>query len=151
MKYRKLRIAWSVGWGILAVLLCVLWVRSYYVWDWKRTPVFSGSIFTSSGLGQVCLCVTSYRGFHFKWEAIDAKEYVPPVGGSIHGFYTNSGTDTLNRGKFKLVAFPLWFATLVIATLAAFPWFCWRFSLRTLLIATTLVAVVMGLAVWLLR
>ena len=29
MNYRKLRIAWSVGWGVAAVLLCVLWVRSY--------------------------------------------------------------------------------------------------------------------------
>ena len=30
MKYRKLRIAWSVGWGVVAVLLIVLlWVRSY--------------------------------------------------------------------------------------------------------------------------
>jgi hypothetical protein len=28
-KYRKLRIAWSVGWGIVAVLLVVLWARSY--------------------------------------------------------------------------------------------------------------------------
>ena len=26
---RKLRIAWSVAWGVVAVLLCVLWVRSY--------------------------------------------------------------------------------------------------------------------------
>ena len=29
MKFRKLRIAWSVAWGVVAVLLCVLWVRSY--------------------------------------------------------------------------------------------------------------------------
>src|SRR5687768_3936293 len=29
-RYRKLRIAWSVGWGLVAVLLCVLWVRSYW-------------------------------------------------------------------------------------------------------------------------
>src|SRR5262245_34901426 len=27
---RSLRIAWSVAWGLLAVLLCVLWVRSYW-------------------------------------------------------------------------------------------------------------------------
>ena len=27
-RFRKLRIAWSVGWGVLAVLLIVLWVRS---------------------------------------------------------------------------------------------------------------------------
>ena len=30
MRFRKLRIAWSVAWGVLAVLLCVLWVRSYW-------------------------------------------------------------------------------------------------------------------------
>jgi hypothetical protein len=30
MKYRKLRIAWSVGWGLACVLLIVLWVRSYW-------------------------------------------------------------------------------------------------------------------------
>jgi hypothetical protein len=29
MKYRKLRIAWSVAWGILCLLLIVLIVRSY--------------------------------------------------------------------------------------------------------------------------
>ena len=29
MRYRKLRIAWSVGCGLAAVLLIVLWVRSY--------------------------------------------------------------------------------------------------------------------------
>ncbi len=30
MKHRKLRIAWSVAWGVLAVLLIALWVRSYW-------------------------------------------------------------------------------------------------------------------------
>src|SRR5918995_3829478 len=30
MKYGKLRIAWSVGWGLLCLLLIVLWVRSYW-------------------------------------------------------------------------------------------------------------------------
>ena len=29
MKYRKLRIAWSIGCGMLCLLLIVLWVRSY--------------------------------------------------------------------------------------------------------------------------
>src|SRR4030095_6915172 len=32
-KHRKLRIAWSVTWGVVAVLLCVLWVRSYQATD----------------------------------------------------------------------------------------------------------------------
>jgi hypothetical protein len=43
---------------------------------------------------------------------------------------------------------PVWFAILTTATLASAPWLRWRFSLRTLLIATTLVAVVLSLIVW---
>ena len=33
MKHRKLRIAWSVAWGVVAVLLVSLWVRSYWIAD----------------------------------------------------------------------------------------------------------------------
>ena len=43
---------------------------------------------------------------------------------------------------------PIWGAVLLAAALAAAPWLRWRFSLRTLLIVTTLVAVVLGLAVY---
>jgi len=46
---------------------------------------------------------------------------------------------------------PNWFVVLVFASLAAFPWIRWirvHYSLRTLLIATTLLAVALGLAVW---
>jgi len=31
MRFRKLRIAWSVAWGVAAVLLVALCVRSYFV------------------------------------------------------------------------------------------------------------------------
>jgi hypothetical protein len=44
---------------------------------------------------------------------------------------------------------PYWFAVMLMIVASATPWFPLRFSLRTLLIATTLVAVVLGLAVWL--
>ena len=30
MRFRKLRIAWSVGWGVACLLLIALWVRSYW-------------------------------------------------------------------------------------------------------------------------
>ena len=33
MRFRKLRIAWSVFWGLACVLLIVLWVRSYWFFD----------------------------------------------------------------------------------------------------------------------
>lgn len=38
---------------------------------------------------------------------------------------------------------------MLVGALAALPWLSWRYSLRTLLIATTLIAVVLGLIVWL--
>jgi hypothetical protein len=46
---------------------------------------------------------------------------------------------------------PHWFPFVITATVAAAPWIRWRFSLRTLLIAMTLVAVVLGTLVWLSR
>ena len=51
-------------------------------------------------------------------------------------------------GNFRVAH---WLAVLFFATLGivSSPWIKWRFSLRTLLIATTLVAVVLGLIVWL--
>src|SRR3954463_16418812 len=33
LRFRKLRFAWSVFWGLACVLLIVLWVRSYYTYD----------------------------------------------------------------------------------------------------------------------
>ncbi len=41
MKHRKLRIAWSVTWSIVAVLLMALWMRSYWRADsilWWAAP-----------------------------------------------------------------------------------------------------------------
>jgi hypothetical protein len=38
MKHRKLRISCSVIWGVVAVLLVVLWVRSYYRIDSCAVP-----------------------------------------------------------------------------------------------------------------
>src|SRR5262245_52748880 len=32
-RFRKLRIAWSVAWSLVAVLLLALWIRSYLRWD----------------------------------------------------------------------------------------------------------------------
>jgi hypothetical protein len=45
-------------------------------------------------------------------------------------------------------AVPFWFLVAVAAALSIAPWLRFRFSLRTLLIAMTLFAVVLGLIVW---
>src|SRR5689334_16744202 len=52
LKHRKLRIAWSLGWGTLCVLLCVLWARSYRVSDvihWQAATTRS-SVFSATGI-----------------------------------------------------------------------------------------------------
>ena len=56
-------------------------------------------------------------------------------------------------GQYDFAVFPFWFVTLLAAALcvASWPPRLWRFSIRTLLIATTLVAVVLGLAVYVAR
>src|SRR5690349_20828765 len=53
MKHCKLRIAWSVAWGIAIVLLCVLWVRSYFTGDNFALGGSRGSISGTSFRGQL--------------------------------------------------------------------------------------------------
>jgi hypothetical protein len=46
---------------------------------------------------------------------------------------------------------PHWMLVLLVGGIGTIPWLRFQFSLRTLLIATTLVAVVLGLVVWMSR
>src|SRR3954469_19542493 len=57
MKHRKLRIVWSVVWGAVAVLLALLWVRSYLYHD--RILV------RYHGLGHVAGAVSAYGAIQF--------------------------------------------------------------------------------------
>src|SRR6476660_981818 len=51
MRFRKLRIAWSVGCGVVCVLLIVLWARSYWWQDqaWTRSPAYAVEVISSNG------------------------------------------------------------------------------------------------------
>jgi hypothetical protein len=142
MKYRKLRIAWSVAWGIVAVLLIALWVRSYWVYD---VAFFPGSHNFASMKGWLTMDekliavgdVPNITRFRHDWGGL--------VLLSISGNLTPAGV-----GRYC----PHWVLLVVIGQLAGLSWLPWwsnRFSLRTLLIATTFVAVGLGLIVWLTR
>src|SRR3954451_17185227 len=50
MRFRKLRIAWSVFWGLAAVLLIVLWVRSFWYAD-HADYILSGDLY---GIESAC-------------------------------------------------------------------------------------------------
>jgi len=149
MSYRKLRIAWSVAWGVVAVLLCVLWVRSYYGYD-----TFTGhngwGVLADSCNGRFGIALFQRGDLQhpmtngISFEAIPGTDDWWPKG--TFGFGTKIGDCDL---PFHFA--PYWFPFSFAATFAAAPWLRWHFSLRTLLIAVTLVALLLGLVVWAMR
>jgi hypothetical protein len=151
MRQIKLRIAWSVAWGVVAVLLCVLWVRSYW-WDDIVYRIYPANIETS---------ISSCYGYVFVGhldlrEADDLPTPHPPTALTYicrpaKPFKLKHTFLWLQTPKALNVFVPFWAVILGFIFTAAAPWignFPRRFSLRTLLVATTLVAVALGLIVW---
>jgi hypothetical protein len=145
MKHRKLRIAWSVAWGLLAVLLCVLWVRSIWYSDFiyksSATEVFGfvvgpGMLKLERAEGQNLVKAFGPSGWHWK------TSYTSPRRSDL--FRTLLQWFNFQR---HLITIPFWFLLLLFAALARLPWKK-RFSLHTLLVTTTLVASVLGMAAW---
>ena len=143
MRYRKLRIAWSVGCGIVAVLLIVLWVRSYFWMDAVRTTNHSATSF----LGRLMIDT------QYVLESL-SNEFPPGLNNQIGGSSLPVNAIDITPLDRSGVTIPFWAPILVFATFASVPWLGklrWRFRLRTLLIATTLVAVGLGLIVAMVR
>jgi hypothetical protein len=147
---RYMRIAFSATCVIACVLLIALWVRSYFVEDVLALNV-SGQhwqIGTSrGGLGMHASMRTKILQPRWGYAFASLSPYV----GSDSNWAFKHWTDM--SGSYVTVGFPDLFVLVIAATLATIPWIRWssRFSLRTLLIATTLVAVVLGLIVAVLR
>ena len=146
---RYLRIAFSATCLIACVLLIVLWVRSYWYVAVCAGPRIGRQIVTIGTIPGVCGVgiVPSYQPNTAPWTVLgeDADEWwsvcTTPYSRAWGFFDCSTGG----------ISIPYWFAVLFAATLAAATWIKdikWRFCLRTLLIATTLIAVVLGLIVW---
>jgi hypothetical protein len=143
MRFRKLRIAWSVVCAIACVLLIALWVRSYTWRDgvWGRFSDLQGFVL-SSYEGRIQLALERGLGI-FPWRIV----YAEPVERNGPPNYFPAIECPLSTfGQYW--AMPYWLLLALLSPLAAAPWLRLRFSLRTLLIATTLVAVVLGAIVY---
>src|SRR5262245_38540076 len=124
MRFRKLRIAWSVVWGILAVLLLMLWVRSYW---W-----FDNVNFSTSGT-EVVQSFDGVLGFVYSRQVSNAGLT------SMSAEELASLTLSTNREKMPhwyfssningmtIIKSPHWFVTLLPCILVAVPWIHWRF------------------------
>jgi hypothetical protein len=153
MKYRKLRIAWSVVWGVVAVLLLVLWVWSYWWAVYLKAPYPEGrdtvAVTRSGRLEVEFYYLIAGEISHWQFDTLGPSEL-----SELDDEPTLSGWGfNLYWGVPSGVVVPLWFLVFFSVSLAGLPWIHWprRFTLRTLLIATTLVAVVLGLIVVVLR
>jgi hypothetical protein len=148
MRYRKLRIAWSVAWGIACLLLIVLWVRSYWWIDEAAGPTPDGhALLLSSSNGALefgrqpntqkdwpgwTFVHTSAKFIPWQWQRSGSRFQWQSSAIGIYG------------------RVPWWFPVVCGAVFSLLPWVGKaRFTLRTLLIATTLVAVVLRLIAWL--
>jgi hypothetical protein len=139
MRFRKLRIAWSVAWGVFAVLLIALWVRSY--WRVDDVARFQGGdmYLLESAYGSLRPVYSRGMGGPNKWHF----ESVPMSEAQYR--HSAFGWDAADYPNYFMAYMPHWLPTLLLAALAAVPWVKWskRFSLRTLLIATTVIAACM--------
>jgi hypothetical protein len=146
---RYLRIAFSITCVIACVLLIVLWVRSYWHRDViSRMVQDKLATVIGSNWGTVYFTRADYQALNRKsaneqeWKLETLKPN--PIDKKVRWFIDS-------RLILIEIHFPHWFLVLPIAGIAAVPWIRWRFTRRTLLIATTLVAVVLGLIVWMAR
>jgi hypothetical protein len=135
---RKMRIAWSVGCGIVCLLLIAMWVRSHWRKDRCFLRVDKETYFLSS-----------------EWGLLIWYHHPIPVSKTARraGFFTQRarpGADRLHPEHLFVLAdfgYARYSIPVMLAAFsAAIPWLpkpLRRFSLRTLLIAITLVAILL--------
>jgi hypothetical protein len=143
MRFRKLRIAWSVFWGLACVLLIVFWVRSYWCADLLLVSESKGVV---SNHGGVRMCAFNLASPTPQWviSFTGNVEIGPSPNYSMLGFsYFESPSSLLDR-----IRVPHWFLIVLSVVIGTTPWIRYRFSLRTLLIVTTLVAILLGAIVY---
>jgi hypothetical protein len=152
---RYLRIAFSVTFGIACVLLVVLWMRSH--------SGLEAHVFRLSQSRRVAV-VSEFGEFGIASKIGDANSLILPT-----EFENLLPTEFENRSAYSLamppeyrqplyrrlfsrnrelyswkVGVPYWLPITICATLAVTPWLTWRFSLRTLLVAVTLIGLILG-------
>ncbi len=143
----RIRIAMSVCFGVLAFALCVLWVGSY----WQRSVVPLKTTYDHryelvSAEGKLIFLSRNRIYFNFEFIPQNPYSFVPDL-----KTQTRLGFGRIDKvGYWAFSVAYGWLASTAIAA-ALVPWMRWRFGLRTLLLATTLIAVALGLVVYAVR
>ncbi len=144
---RYLRIAFTAVCGIMVVLLVVLWVRSYSSWYDLDVSGMNSSV--TAMKGKLFINEMFYPKETDTRTTVLLKDHLLgyPIRITVFrgGDFTPFGTG---------ITIPIWCLILLSAALSFVPGlhqFSWHFTLRTLLLATTLIAAVLGFLVWMVR
>lgn len=145
--------------------VCVLWVRSYWRKDFVSTSFTLHNVELVSNSGRLLYThsegdfgnetlswvsnevvdLEHERGhlpLYANWLKVDIDAYPPALQAGFWAGETGIGCASM---------VPHWFMAITIVLIGAIPWLRWRFSLHTLLLLTTLIAMVLGIIVWLSR
>lgn len=142
-RFRRLRIAISVFFCAIAIVLCVLWVRSYRSGDYLYWNIYHHrSVVVGSENSRVIVHTQLFEISGSRLRFI-----------SKGIFWLTFQWDPLSGSPFKHIyngfqsEIPYWFLTAAALTVSVFSWmpFSTRFGLRQLFVVTTVVAVVLGL------
>jgi hypothetical protein len=145
---------------LASLAVVVLWVRSYAHWDNVLGPIAEDRWLAMRSLNGTCI-VGSGVGRVMRWEWRDFGRMQRDDLGFLGGGRTLEITkkrEVLGIGIAEIaggrhIFAPHWFVALSFAVLAATPWMRTpnRFSLRALFVAITLLAVGLGVAVYVWR
>jgi hypothetical protein len=143
-KLRKLRIAFSAVCGILCLLLIALWVWSYWRFDYVSGMLTANrqvEIFAIQGRLAIGTWVEpTYSPWTHRSNPVAESQ------GTVR--ILEDGENSFGFAFIRpSVVIPIHFHVVFASIMAVFPWLPWRFSLRTLLVASTLVAAGLGLIV----
>ena len=152
MRYRKLRIAWSIACGIACLLLIALWVRSYSNDSAWQTPVIQSGNFAFYSTPGLMIGALAPFVEYAPHDNLHVSYYIPyhSIGVARRPGLWGFTADFWSWWNW-VIQVPYWFAVAVAAATGTVPWLRWKFSLRTLLILMTVVTVGLGLAVYTLR
>ena len=151
-RFLRLRIAVSVFFGVLTIAICVLWVRSLRqavylqesIWDVRAVTIYSFRGSATIDIIQADLAWMVQFGSDLAANR-QVNRWVQPNRDAIFALDVRYFPTSL------VIRTPHWFLAILCAALGALPWISYRFSLRTLLIATALVAVVLGIVGYAIR
>jgi hypothetical protein len=144
----RLRIAVSVACLLACATFVVLWVRSYSWYDWLVGPLpRSYMVAASTQTGQLEVLVSGPAFRLSLWELSSYPIHADPARTMNSRRQSSRFGYDLIQGRLR-VRMPLWFPMLVFGVFAAVLGIrTARFSLHALLVAMTITAVVLGLAV----